>query len=203
MKRINLILCLLLTVFFTLPGFARDFGQEKNNFTGVQYFEGGVVFGTETDSLDTLTHVSNDTTMADADNKALVTEYAAKTYIDNTKGYKEWIGLITQSGDSVPVITEIVDDIGITTSTTRLAAGYYGVGMSALSEIPIADCGICLSNNLILLDTYPTFVWNTVGAFWNNTALINLWTADTSGTFSDDILTETASVYLKVVVKTQ
>lgn len=96
MKKIKFLSIILLALMVAIPVFGRDFGQEKNNFTGVQYFEGGVIFGSETDSLDTVTAVSNDPLMADADSAALVTEYAAKSYVDNKVPYTIYRGYLTQ-----------------------------------------------------------------------------------------------------------
>lgn len=140
MKKMKSLSIILFVLLFAFPVLGRDFGQEKNNFKGVQYFEAGVIFGTEADSLDTLTYVSNDTTMTDADSKALVTEYAVKKYADMKvsladldsllivmKGYQEYTFSIRQDSTDAPTILVSHDDFNLVTPITfiRGSEGTY------------------------------------------------------------------------------
>jgi len=146
-KRLKFLFVLLLAFLFVMPGYARPFGQAKNNFTGVQYFEGGIILGAEADSLDTLTYVSNDTTLADQDSTALITEYAAGKALDKKVPYEIVYGYLMQ-----PTATSISNTITYNNSNCdSITVIYSGVGNYTLRLYPsnkeVAFVTICSSYN--------------------------------------------------------
>lgn len=64
--------------------------------------------------------------------------------IDTMIPYTKWVGFISQSGTSDPVITEIENTIGVAPTVSRLAPGIYG--LEFLNKIPDADKCIIFQN---------------------------------------------------------
>lgn len=152
MKKMKYLSIILLVLLIAFPVFGRDFGQAKNNFTGIQYFEAGVIFGTKSDSLDTIVAVSNDPLMADADSASLVTEYAAKGYVDDKVPYLSYRFFFTQTDTSEPQIIVFENTFSDTISWTREGTGEYR------AEFPDS---LCYTNTFINIG-------NMAGSiFWN------------------------------------
>lgn len=99
----------------------------------------------------------------------------------SSKGYTEYVALISQSGTSAPTVTVLKNDLGGTPVWTRTGTGSYKMALN----------GVFITNKTYVMigQNYQNNYGETTYAYWNSEDDIYVETTNSSNAAADSLLT--------------